>query len=86
MVRRVGAVLAGAGSAMWPLLAFAEGGNTAVVSRAVTPPADAMSVMLFMVLTLLGLFGVAGLGWAYRQQRHLDWTFQQPDAPHDAHH
>ena len=31
---------------------------------------------------LLAIFVVAALGYLYRRERHLDWEFQKPDAPH----
>ena len=84
MVQRIGAVIVGAGTAMWPLLAWAEGDEA--VSRAAEAPPDAAAVMIIAVLALLGVFGIGALGYAYRRQHNLDWAFQRPDAPHDAHH
>ena len=86
MLRRVSAVIAGVGSAAWPLIALAEGPEGNAVSRAMAPTGGSGSVMMIAVGALLGLFGVTALGYLYRRQRNLDWTFQQPDAPHDAHH
>ena len=86
MIRRMSAAVAGVGAAMWPLLALAEGGPTGAASRALPAPHDAPSVMIVIVLSLLGLFAVGGIAFAYRRERHLDWAFQRPDAPHDEHH
>jgi len=83
MARRIGAVMVGAGTAMWPLLALAEG---EAVSRVAEAPPDAAAVMIIVVLALLGVFGIGALGYAYRRQHNLDWAFQRPDEPQDAHH
>ena len=87
MLRRMSAMILGAGAALSPLLALAEGEkNAAVVSRAVGASGDAGTVALITVGALVTLFAVAGLGFLYRRERRLDWAFQRPDAPHDEHH
>ena len=89
MVRRVSAMILGVGAALQPLLAIAEGEKKAaaeVVSRATGVSGDVGTVALVTVGALLGLFAVAGVGFLYRRERRLDWTFQRPDAPHDEHH
>jgi LPXTG-motif cell wall-anchored protein len=49
--------------------------------RSLAAPADAMTVFVATILTLLGLALVGGIGYLYRRERGLDWDFQKPDAP-----
>ena len=49
--------------------------------RALEAPADAATVFIVTLLTLLGLALVGGIGYLYRRERGLDWGFQKPDTP-----
>ena len=87
MLRRIGAMTVGVAAAVQPLLALAEDAKASeAVSRALGAPAGIGGVVLVTVCALLGLFAVAGLGFLYRRERRLDWVFQRPDAPPEAHH
>lgn len=88
MKRWIGAVVAGAGTALFPLVALAEGptGAVAAQGRAVAPPQDMSLTLLLTALALTAVLVTAGLGYLYRRQRHLDWPFQAPAVPHDDHH
>lgn len=83
MSRVVRACALGFVLAALPMVAFAaEEATSDVVSRALPAPADTFTVALVAVLAVLGLFVVAALGYLYRRERHLEWEFQRPDAPH----
>lgn len=99
MTARVSAALFGLGLALVPtlLLAAEPAGDAEHADEAAGPifeasgrsletGADMSMVMWLTVLSLLAIFVLAVLGYAYRQKRQLNWVFQQPDAPHDAHH
>lgn len=49
--------------------------------RSLEASADASTVFVVTVLTLLGMALVGGIGYLYRRERGLDWDFQKPDAP-----
>ncbi|MFA7248667.1 MAG: hypothetical protein WC273_03470 [Dehalococcoidia bacterium] len=87
MRRLIGAAVAGAGMALLPLIALAEGPAQGALAqgRAVAPPHDMTAIVLVTVLVLAGFFAVLGVGYLYRRERHLDWVFQAPAAPHDDH-
>ncbi len=81
---RVSAVAAGGLTAALPLLAgaaevpeYAEAAN-----RGLDLPGDGVMIGFATVGGLLALFAVAAIGYLYRRERHLDWEFQKPDAPH----
>ena len=42
-------------------------------------------VLFVTAFAVAGLFAVTSLGYLYRRERHLDWPFQAPAAPHDDH-
>lgn len=86
MRRRIGAVISGAGAALLPLVAFAEGEPVKAASRALGAPHDVKSIVIVTALALVGVLVTAAIGFLYRRERHLDWAFQRPDAPHDEHH
>ena len=88
MKRWIDAAVVGAGMALFPLIALAEGpkGAAAAEGRAVAPPPDMSMILLLTALALTAVFVTAGLGYLYRRERHLDWPFQAPAVPHDDHH
>lgn len=90
MIRWFSAALVGAGMALLPIIALAEGpagsGAAAVQGRDVAPPHDMSMILLVTALGLVALFMALGIGYLYRRERRLDWAFQAPDAPHDDHH
>ena len=99
MTARLGAAAFGLGIALVPaFLSAAEpvtethgeaehsGPTFEAAARALETGADMGQVMWLTILSLGGLFVLATVGYAYRQKRALHWRFQQPDAPHDAHH
>ena len=86
MRRRIGAAIAGAGTALLPLVVLAEGAQAQATSRALSAPHDVKAIVIVTALALVGVLTTAGLGYLYRRERHLDWTFQRPDAPPDGHH
>ena len=51
--------------------------------RSLEAPADAATIFIVTILSLLGLALVGGIGYLYRRERGLDWDFQKPDAPDD---
>jgi len=91
MVRRLIAAASGLLLAVsMPALALAAEGHGESAfdahSRSLDPAADWTTIMLVTFLSLGGLFLLATIGYMYRRERHLDWEFQKPDAPHDDHH
>lgn len=84
---RVAAASGGASAALWPLVALAqEAEHAEAASRALGAPQDMGSIALITLGALIGLFAIAGLGFLYRRERRLDWSFQRPDAARDEHH
>ena len=82
---------AGAGLALFPLVALAEGpaghaAGAAAQGRAVPTPPDMSMILLLTALALTAVLVTATLGYLYRRERHLDWPFQAADVPHDDHH
>lgn len=71
-----------------PMAALAtEEAAAETASRALPALVDSMSVGLIAVAAVVGVLLLASLGYLYRRERHLDWGFQRPDAPHqDGHH
>ena len=93
MKRLIGAAVFGAGMALLPLIALADGpvGHggplAAPTGRGVATPHDMSMIALVTILALTALFVTLAIGYLYRRERHLDWAFQAPAAPHDdAHH
>lgn len=88
MSRLVRACALGFLIAALPLVALAtEDGAAETASRALPALVDSVGVGLIAVAAVLGLLLIASLGYLYRRERHLDWGFQRPDAPHqDGHH
>ncbi len=56
---------------------YAEAAN-----RGLGLPGDGLMIGFATVGVLLAVFAVAAIGYLYRRERHLDWEFQKPDAPH----
>lgn len=77
MTARASAVATGVLAAALPLVAGAE-----ETRRGLGLPIDGVMIGFATVGGLLAVFAVATLGYLYRRERHLDWEFQKPDAPH----
>lgn len=77
MTARASAVATGVLAAALPLVAGAE-----ETRRWLGLPIDGVMIGFATVGGLLAVFAVATLGYLYRRERHLDWEFQKPDAPH----
>ncbi len=82
MKARGSALVAGGFAAALPVVAMAAEPVAGSASRSLGLGGDATKVAFAMVGGLLALFGVVTLGYLYRRERHLDWEFQKPDAPH----
>jgi hypothetical protein len=84
MTARASALLAGGIASALPLLATAaEVPETAeIANRGLGLPGDGVMIGFATVGSLLAIFAVVALGYLYRRERHLDWTFQKPDEPH----
>lgn len=89
MVRRVIAAVTGMILAVSaPALALAADGQRTTfeaAERAMERGTDWTLIVTVTVAALLGLFLLTTIGYMYRRERGLDWEFQKPDAPHDAH-
>lgn len=80
---RVSGLAAGLMAAGLPLLASAkEPQAVQTAERGLGLSGDSVLIGFATVGGLLALFVVAALGYLYRRERHLDWEFQKPDAPH----
>lgn len=84
MTARASALATGGLAAALPMLVtadevpqYAEAAN-----RGLGLPGDGVMIGFATVAGLLAIFVVATLGYLYRRERHLDWEFQKPDAPH----
>ncbi|RJQ09252.1 MAG: hypothetical protein C4558_06725 [Dehalococcoidia bacterium] len=83
MTARASALAAGVLAAALPLVVGASEPPVAeVAERGLDLPADGLMIGFATVGALLAVFAVAALGYLYRRERHLDWEFQKPDAPH----
>lgn len=84
MTARASALLTGGLASALPLLATAAEvpESAEVANRGLGLPGDGVMIGFATVAGLLGIFAVAALGYLYRRERHLDWTFQKPDEPH----
>lgn len=84
MTARASALLAGGIASALPLLATAaEVPETAeIANRGLGLPGNGVMIGFATVGGLLAIFAVVALGYLYRRERHLDWTFQKPDEPH----
>lgn len=83
MTARASALATGALAAALPLVAGAsEPPRAEVAERGLGLPADGLMIGFATAGALLAVFAVAALGYLYRRERHLDWEFQKPDAPH----
>jgi hypothetical protein len=78
MSNRVRGLLAGLVVAALPLVAAAQEAQ----DRALPSATDWHVVMFVTAAGIAGLFLLAGIGYLYRRERHLDWDFQKPDQPH----
>jgi len=89
LTARVAALAAGAVAAATPLIAAADETPHYAdpASRVLGLPGDSVTIGFATVGGLLALFALVAVGYLYRRERHLDWEFQKPDAPHgDTHH
>lgn len=83
MAVRASALAAGVLAAALPLVAgAAEPVFSGAADRGLGLPGDGVTIVFATVGALLAVFAVAALGYLYRRERHLDWEFQKPDAPH----
>lgn len=83
MAARTSALATGLLAAALPLVAGAnEPQVVEVANRGLGLPSDGLMIGFATVGALLAVFAVAALGYLYRRERHLDWEFQKPDAPH----
>ncbi len=84
MTARASALAAGVLAAALPLFASADETPqyAEAVERGLGLPGDGALIGFATVGGLLTIFSVAALGYLYRRERHLDWDFQKPDAPH----
>lgn len=84
MTARTSALVTGVLLAVLPLVAGAKEPAEAMAAadRGLGLPSDGVTIGFGMAGVLLGLFAVVTLGYLYRRERHLDWEFQKPDAPH----
>ena len=84
MTARASALAAGTLMSALPLVAGAKepAGAMEVADRSLGLPGDAVGIGFAAVGGLLALFAVVAVGYLYRRERHLDWEFQKPDAPH----
>jgi hypothetical protein len=78
MGKRVRGLLTGLAAAVLPLVAAAQ----EVQDRALPAATDWHMVMFLTAAVIAGLLVLAGIGYLYRRERHLDWEFQKPDQPH----
>lgn len=83
MMARASALATGLLAAALPLVVGAsEPPRAEAAERGLSLPADGLMIGFATVGALLAVFAVAALGYLYRRERHLDWEFQKPDAPH----
>ena len=78
MSKRLRGLLLGLVVAALPLVAAAQEAQ----SRALPSATDWHPVMFLTAAGVAGLFLLAGIGYLYRRERHLNWDFQKPDQPH----
>lgn len=89
LAARSSALAAGAVFAAGPMAALADETPHYAdpVSRGLGLPGDSVMIGFATVGGLLAFLALVAVGYLYRRERHLDWEFQKPDAPHgDAHH
>lgn len=81
---RASALAIGGLAAALPLIAAADEvpQYAEATNRGLGLPGDGVMIGFATVGGLLAVFAVAVLGYLYRRERHLDWEFQKPDAPH----
>ncbi len=82
MAARASGLATGALAAALPLVAAAKEPVQAAGERGLGLQGDAVMIGFATVGVLLTVFLVAVFGYLYRRERHLDWEFQKPDAPH----
>lgn len=78
MSKRVRGLLLGLVAAVMPLAALAQESS----GRSLPAASDWHIVMFLTAAGILGIMLLAGIGYLYRRERHLDWEFQKPDQPH----
>ena len=57
-----------------------------VADRSLGLDTDWQTAFWASIAGVVALFALGAVGYLYRRERGLDWEFQKPDAPHDAHH
>jgi hypothetical protein len=82
--RAVSATAVGAGAVAAAVPALARAAEEQ--GRALESPASFEKVAFFTLLGSGAVLLLASLGRMYQRQRGIRWRFQDPDAPHDAHH